>query len=127
MPAEIPESASDALSLAADATAKAAGTALWDVGTLPDKWYEMYGSAQQIIGALSELAHTAIDKMPLAVVDREMYVDELVQDGRTPEQVIGEWIVHTNAARRLLIEAGDQWARAHSAIGRIGVRDEGEG
>lgn len=121
----IPEDSADALRLATDAVAKAAGAALWDTTSLPPDWYVVYGQVQQIMTSLESLATAAVDNMPRGIIDRDVYVDEL-GEGKTPEVVIGEWIVRTNAAIFYLDKAAGQWAAAHSALGRLGVRDDDE-
>jgi hypothetical protein len=120
-PTTLPDDPIEALRLAAEAVAHAAGTALNDRSILPPDWYAMYGEVSQILDSISNLATAAIDNMPVAMVRHAPYVDELGEPDSL-EKVTGQWIVYTNEASFALGTAAGHWRMAHSRLGRIGVR-----
>lgn len=120
----IPDEVLAALRLAEAATAKAAGTQLWQDGVLPGDWADVYGSVQSILNNLSDLATVAVNRGLDSLVEGDLYVDELGEPGKTAQEYLSEWCGYTDGARDSLHRAMTAWAGAHSAISRIGVRTE---
>lgn len=120
----IPDNVLDALRLAERATAKAAGTQLWQDGVLPGDWADIYGSVQEILHNLGDLAAVAVNRGQDSLIEGELYVDEFGEPDKTVGAYLGDWRAYTHIACGRLMGASTVWASAHSAISRIGVRAE---